>query len=67
MILTLLIGLTSGCVQKTSGDYCDIASPLYFADQDVVKYLSQHDTMLLREIVISNETWNALCGGNASR
>ena len=63
MILTLLIGLTSGCVQKTSGDYCDIASPLYFENEDVVKYLLQNDTILLREIVVHNETQERLCGG----
>jgi hypothetical protein len=63
MILTLLIGLTSGCAQTTSGDYCDIASPILFADKDVVKYLSQNDTILLREIVIHNETQAKLCGG----
>ena len=63
MILTLLIGVTGGCAQKTSGNYCDIASPLYFENQDVVKFLSQNDTILLREIVIHNETQAKLCGG----
>jgi len=61
MILTLLIGVTGGCAQKTSGNYCDIASPILFADQDVVKYLSQNDTILLREIIIANETYERLC------
>jgi len=56
-----------GCAQTTSGDYCDVASPLYFEDEGVVTSLSQKDPKLLREIVIHNETWAALCDGSTSR
>ena len=64
MTLILLTGLAAGCAQTTtSGDYCDIASPLYFESQEVVNYLLHNDSILLREIVIANETWAKLCGG----
>jgi len=63
VIPILSIGFLNGCAQTTSGDYCDIASPLYFENQDVVEYLSQKDATLLREIVIANETWAELCAG----
>ena len=53
--------LVSGCA-KTTGNYCDISTPLYFVREKVVKYLLQHDTILLREIVIHNETQKAICG-----
>lgn len=62
-ILILCGALTSGCAQTTSGNYCDIASPLYFESEEVVKYLSHNDSILLREIVIHNETQRKLCGG----
>lgn len=66
MTLILLTALASGCAQTTTGDYCDIASPLYFESDDVVTWLSENDNMLLREIVIANETWAELCGGKTS-
>lgn len=53
--------LAAGCA-KTIGNYCDIYTPLYFGSERVVKYLLQHDTILLREIVIQNETQKAICG-----
>lgn len=59
--LTTALG-TAGCAKTTTGDYCDIASPLYFGSEEVVNYLSQHDTILLREIVIHNETQEEICG-----
>lgn len=65
--MVLAGGLLIGCVQKTSGDYCDVASPLYFENQDVVDYLLAEDRELLRGIVTSNETWAALCGARNSR
>lgn len=66
MTLILLTGLAAGCAQTTTGDYCDIASPLYFEDASVVTWLSENDNTLLREIVIANETWAELCGGRTS-
>ena len=59
--LTLSIGLLSGCV-KTSGNYCDISTTLYFDKMGVIDYLSVHDEQLLKDIVIHNETRAELCG-----
>ena len=56
----ILVLLLAGCAQ-TSGNYCDIASPLYFDSNEVVDYLSQKDENLLRDVVIHNETWQELC------
>lgn len=50
----------AGCATTTS-NYCDIATPLYFDSEQTVDYLSQNDEVLLREIVIANETWERLC------
>lgn len=62
-----LIGLVSGCVKTTSGDYCDIARPLYFDDTDTVTWLQENDDKLLAEIVVNNETWAELCTGKIFR
>ena len=62
LILTLLTGLSSGCV-KSSDSYCDIASPLYFDTSVTVQWLNEHDPSLLREIVIHNEQVQGLCTG----
>ena len=56
----ILVLLLAGCAQ-TSGNYCDIAAPLYFDSNEVVDYLSQKDENLLRDVVIHNETWQELC------
>lgn len=66
MILILSTVLASGCA-KTSGSYCDIASPLYFDSDEVVTFLAENDDKLLREIVIANEQWAELCGGKGFR
>jgi len=63
----LLTVLVTGCAKTTTGNYCDIASPLYFDSDEVVTFLAENDVMLLREIVIANEQWTALCGGKISR
>jgi len=62
----LSIGLASGCVATTTGNYCDIAGPMYFDDNDTVAWLSENDDKLLAEIVINNETWAELCTGRTS-
>lgn len=67
MILILWIALASGCAKTTTGDYCDIASPLYFGSDEVVTFLAENDVSLLREIVIANEQWVKLCGGKSFR
>lgn len=46
--------LLSGCV-KTSGDFCDIARPIYMGGDHVVDWLAEHDEDLLRSVVSHNE------------
>jgi hypothetical protein len=58
-----LSALVAGCAATNGGSYCDIASPLYFDTDETVIWLSQHDRPLLRDIIIGNETWAALCDG----
>lgn len=52
--------LLSTCV--ASGDYCDIASPMFFETEDTVSWLLQNDRNLLTEITTHNETTDRLCG-----
>lgn len=59
-MLILLTALASGCA-TTSGDYCDIAGPMWFANDDVVQILNEEDPALLRRIIVNNETWEELC------
>lgn len=56
----ILLLLLAGCAQS-SGNYCDIASTLYFDSNRVVDYLAKNDENLLKEIVIHNETRARLC------
>lgn len=55
--------LLAGCTASSGGSYCDIASPIYFDTDNTVIWLSQNDSTLLRDIIIGNETWAALCDG----
>ena len=50
-----------GCV-ATTGNYCDIAEPLYFQEDRSVQMLIEQDRELLRSIVTHNEQWQELCG-----
>lgn len=56
----IFVFLLAGCAQP-SGNYCDIASTLYFDSDQVVDYLAENDENLLRDIVIHNETRARLC------
>ena len=47
--------LLSGCDVPT-GNYCDIAKPLYFNTSQTIDWLAENDESLLRDIVIHNET-----------
>ena len=58
--LTLPTVLVSGCVV---GDYCDIASELYFGSDQTVEWLVENDRDLLEGIVIHNETTTRICRG----
>jgi hypothetical protein len=48
------LALVSGCVTP-SGDFCDIARPIYIGDDYVVDWLSENDEGLLRSVVSHNE------------
>lgn len=52
--------LLAGCVTPTA-DFCDISRPMYFDSQDVVDWLADNDTALLRDIVSHNELMES-CG-----
>jgi hypothetical protein len=55
------LAVLSGCVTANSGDFCDIARPIYFDSENVVSWLSEHDERLLRDIVAHNEKTKS-CG-----
>ncbi len=66
-VAALAAALTvSGCAATTTGDYCDIAGPMYFDDTDTVTWLYENDDTLLVDIVVNNETWAELCAGKTS-
>lgn len=48
------VGLLLGCVAP-SGNYCDIAAPIYIGSDHVVDWLAENDEALLRSIVSHNE------------
>lgn len=52
--MTLSVGLLFGCAAP-SGDFCDIARPMYIGGHDVVDWLAEHDEPLLRAVVAHNE------------
>lgn len=63
LIATLFVaGLLSGCVATSpSGDFCDIARPIYLNSEEVVDWLLENDEALLRDLVSHNEL-AAECG-----
>ena len=63
MMTLCALALLAGCAASNGGSYCDIASPIYFDSDSTVIWLSDNDSTLLRDIIISNETWAALCDG----
>lgn len=54
IILTTAGLLATGCVAP-SGDFCDIAQPIYIGGDHVVDWLAEHDDVLLRSVVSHNE------------
>lgn len=46
--------LVSGCVAP-SGNFCDVARPIYIGGDHVVDWLAEHDDVLLRSVVSHNE------------
>jgi len=58
----LLIALTSGCAVKTnSGDFCDIARPIYFDSADTINWLAENDRWMLQSVVAHNEIQQVMC------
>ena len=61
-MLALASALLAGCAQTpTSGNYCDLASPLWLGSTQTIDDLMQADRDLLVGIVIHNETWADTC------
>ena len=61
-MLALASGLLSSCAQTpTSGNYCDLAGPLWLGSTQTIDDLMQADRDLLVGIVIHNETWSDTC------
>ena len=55
LVATILnVGLLSGCVAQT-GDFCDVARPIYIGSENVVDWLAENDENLLRSVVSHNE------------
>lgn len=46
--------LLSGCVSP-SGDFCDVARPIYMDSEAVVDWLLENDEAMLRDVVSHNE------------
>ena len=62
MTLALLIVPLAGCATMTpSGDYCDIAYPIYFGNADTIDWLLGNDRNLLVDTIVHNETHARLC------
>lgn len=60
MMLGLLVAPLAGCVKPT-GNYCDIARPIYFSSQSTIDWLLKNDRDLVVGIVSNNDTHEALC------
>jgi hypothetical protein len=55
LIATLFgVVLLSGCVSP-SGDFCDVARPIYIGSESVVDWLVENDEAMLRDVVSHNE------------
>jgi hypothetical protein len=61
-MMTFLSALVAGCGTTISGDsYCDLSRSIMFGQQSVIDDLAVSDPQLLRQIVIHNETRQAIC------
>ena len=54
IILLSSAALLSGCVSP-SGDFCEVARPIYIGSDAVVDWLAENDEPLLRAVVSHNE------------
>ena len=60
-MLAFLSGQLAGCAQTPTGNYCDLASPLWLGSTQTIDNLIQSDRDLLVGIVTHNETWADTC------
>lgn len=61
MTLILLTAQASGCAKIQNDSYCDVAGPIYFGDEASLHWLMEHDRQLVMDVVVNNETYEALC------
>ena len=59
--LILSTALTSGCVARIDGDFCDIARPIYFDSAETINWLAENDRWMLQAVVGHNEIHKGLC------
>lgn len=59
--MSSLLVLATGCAKITANSYCDVSSSILFGSGQTVDYLSAHDEVLLKDIIIHNETHRELC------
>lgn len=60
VLMLCVTGLVSGCV-KPQGNYCDIASPIYFDSEDAIREIYASDPGVLQRIVTHNEVFAQMC------
>lgn len=56
-MLICVMPLIVGCVQKPTGNFCDVASPIYFPEA----LFDLKDRKLIEDITTHNEIWFNLC------
>ena len=61
MKMSCIIALLSGCATISGDTYCDIAAPLYFENENTVKFLIEQDEDLFKDILVHNETHQKVC------
>ena len=59
--MSSLLVLATGCAKITSNNYCDVSSSILFGSGQTIDYLSANDEVLLKDIIIHNETHKKLC------
>lgn len=54
IVILSSLALVSGCAAP-SGDFCDVARPIYIGSDAVVDWLATNDETLLRAVLSHNE------------
>lgn len=60
VLMPFVIALLAGC-EAPSGDYCQIAKPIYYGSLTTVDWLIENDTRLITDITVHNEQVERLC------